>query len=502
MLSERQLEEVLKVFDNRMQEVTDDYIRRMGEHIRDIGRLTDSDVHRLTQMKRVNANVEAIKRAIAAAAEASMADVEAVFRAAAESDERFAETIFGEDHTPPVKISPIKTISSPLERVLKAQLRVTAQELANLSRTTLLSNAYRTAVDVAVQAVQSGLTSYDTAVRAALREAAKEGLRVEYPSGLTRRLDTAIRQNVLDGVRALNQDVLKQIGKEYGADGVEISAHALCAEDHLPYQGLQMSNKEFNRLQTLILDRPFGLWNCKHTVFPIILGVTPPAHSKEELAMYREYSTEAITIDGVTKSRYEWTQEQRRIETTIREQKHIANIYKASGDDMMRRETQRNINRLNDEYDLISRTAGLYRHPERMAVTGFHKVKTAEQLKKRTEYGTMKTFREMFSERQIVHKSEAVTSLPLSGNADTIVDLVDENGWVQQRRVYDYSGKASTDYDTSNHGKPNAHPTGAHKHVFDYSKRNPHGKPLPLTESDLRNNADIIQRGVNYSDPE
>lgn len=389
MLSERQLEEVLKVFDNRMQEVTDDYIRRMGEHIRDIGRLTDSDVHRLTQMKRVNANVEAIKRAIAAAAEASMADIEAVFRAAAESDERFAQAVFAEDHTPTVKISPIKTLSSPLERILKAQLRVTAQEMANLSQTTLLSEAYRKAVDVAVQTVQIGVTDYTSAIRSAMKEAAKEGLRVQYPSGLTRRLDTAIRQNVLDGVRALNQDVLKQIGKEYGADGVEISAHALCAEDHLPYQGLQMSNKEFNRLQTLILDRPFGLWNCKHTVFPILLGVTPPAHSKEELAMYREYSTEAITIDGVTKSRYEWTQEQRRIETTIREQKHIANIYKASGDDMMRREIQRNINRLNDEYDLISRAAGLYRQKDRMAVAGFHKVKTVEQLKNPAERAKM-----------------------------------------------------------------------------------------------------------------
>jgi hypothetical protein len=377
MLSERQLEELLAVFERRMQTVTDGYIRRMGEHIRDIGRLSATDVHRLTQMKRVNANIEAIKREIAAAANESMADIEAVFRAAAESDQRFAAEVFASDHAPTVKTSVIKTLSSPLERILKAQLRVTAQEMANLSQTTLVSEAYRKAVDVAVQTVQSGVTDYTSAIRSALKEAAQEGLRVEYPSGLTRRLDTAVRQNVLDGVHALNQDVLNQVGKEYGADGVEISAHALCAEDHLPYQGRQFSTKEFDRLQNR-LRRPFGLWNCKHTMFPILLGITEPAHTPEQLEQYRINSAEEITIDGVTKSRYEWTQAQRRIETAVREQKNIANAAKAAGDPVARREAQAAINRLQDEYAKISDAAGLYQQPERMAVAGFRRVKAAE----------------------------------------------------------------------------------------------------------------------------
>lgn len=377
MLSERQLEELLAVFERRMQTVTDGYIRRMGEHIRDIGRLSATDVHRLTQMKRVNANIEAVKREIAAAADESMADIEAVFRAAAESDQRFAAEVFASDHAPTVKTSVIKTLSSPLERILKAQLRVTAQEMANLSQTTLVSEAYRRAVDVAVQTVQSGVSDYTSAIRSALKEAAQEGLRVEYPSGLTRRLDTAVRQNVLDGVRALNQDVLNQVGKEYGADGVEISAHALCAEDHLPYQGRQFSTKEFDRLQNR-LRRPFGLWNCKHTMFPILLGITEQTHTPEQLEQYRINSAEEITIDGVTKSRYEWTQAQRRIETAVREQKNIANAAKAAGDPVARREAQAAINRLQDEYAKISDAAGLYQQPERMAVAGFRRVKAAE----------------------------------------------------------------------------------------------------------------------------
>ena len=73
--------------------------------------------------------------------------------------------------------------------------------------------------------------------------------KVRYASGLTRRLDTAARQNVLDGFRALMQRTRDETGKAFGADGVEISAHMLCAEDHLPYQGRQFSLEDVYKRQ-------------------------------------------------------------------------------------------------------------------------------------------------------------------------------------------------------------------------------------------------------------
>ena len=224
---------------------------------------------------------------------------------------------------------------------------------------------------------------------------AAAGLRVQYPrSGMTRRLDSAVRQNVLDGVRALNNDILRQLGNEYGADGVEISAHALCAADHLPYQGRQFSNREFQDVQNR-LDRPFGMWNCKHTVFPIILGVSEPAHTEEELAAYRRNSSEAVEIGGRTMTRYEWTQEQRRIETAVRYQKDIAIAAKASGDDFARREAQARINDLQARYARISEAAGLTEQPERMAVAGFRRVKTVAELKNPPKSGMIITDRQL-----------------------------------------------------------------------------------------------------------
>lgn len=377
MLSERQLRALLVLFDERMQVITSQYLTAMGEHIKNIGSLLPSDVHRLTEMRRSGLNTKRIQREIVKSAEISVADLNTVFRAVAESNQQFAEQWFGSSRTPRVKGAP--QLSTPIERSIKAQLRVTAQAFKNLSQTTIQSGAYQNAVDAAVSAVQSGVTDYTSAIRNAVREAGRDGLRVQYPSGVTRRLDTAVRQNVLDGVRGLNNDILQQLGNEYGADGIELSAHALCAEDHLPYQGKQFSTEEFAQLQNT-LERPFGQWNCRHTMFPIILGVSKPVHTPEELAAYARNSQELIEIDGRTKTRYEWTQEQRRIETAIRQQKDVANLAKACGDDILRREAQANINALQNRYAQISKAAGLAEQPQRTHVAGFRSVKTAEQL--------------------------------------------------------------------------------------------------------------------------
>lgn len=380
MLSERQLEALLQIFDARMQEVTDDYISRMGEHLRDIGRLTATNVHRLTELKRLNANVDAVRAQLARAAERSQQDIDQVFLAVAESDYRFASKYYGEARQMPIRRN------KAILRILQAQARIAAQEMRNLSRTTLMSEGYRKAVDTAIQTVQSGLTDYSSAIRSAVRRAGQEGLRVRYPnSGLTRRLDTAVRQNVLDGVRSINRDVLLQTGKEFGANGVELSAHSLCAPDHLPWQGRQYSMREFENLQ-MQLDRQFGQWNCKHTIYPIKLGISAPTCDDAELERMRQQSTMRIEIDGEEKTRYEWTQEQRRLETAIRQQKDVANLAKVSGDNVLRRETQRRINDLTAQYERISDRAGLIEQRERMSVAGARQVKTFGELSDSTRY--------------------------------------------------------------------------------------------------------------------
>ena len=377
MLTDRQMDAALEIFQRRMQSVTDDYYRRMGEHIRQIGQLAPSDVHRLQQLRRMNANLRDVKKRLAQAAGINLRDLEAVLTEAAKVDDRVARKILG------VSDASVQLRNNvPLQRALQAQLAETAGRLDNLSSSTVVQDSYRKAVDAAVTAVQSGAEDYECAIRRRLRKAGEMGLRVResgtsavaYQSGLTRRVDTAVRMNVLDAMRRMNQRVMEEVGRQFGADGVEIDAHMLCAEDHLPYQGGQYSNEEFQEIQDS-LDRPFGEWNCRHTWAPIIMGVSPPAYDSGELEQMRRYSTEEVEIDGVSHTRYEWSQVMRRMETAIREKKDTATLAAAAGDDQLRRQCQGSIEAMVGAYERLSDRTGLGPDFRRTYVAGFRDVK-------------------------------------------------------------------------------------------------------------------------------
>lgn len=234
---------------------------------------------------------------------------------------------------------------------------------------------YHNLVDQAIAEVGTGQTSYGSAVRNALKQTADSGIRVlDYQSGYSRRLDSAMRQNVLDGVKDIAHEVATRTGEEFGADGVEIDAHNYCAEDHLPYQGKQYKNKEFEDIQAS-LPRQFGQWNCRHTVYPIILGLSEPLYTEDERQAMKEQSTEKIEFEGKQYTRYEATQLQRRIETSVRQSKDRAIIAKAAEDDISRRIEQLRINQLRDKYALLSKKFSLPDSFDRMSVSGFRPVK-------------------------------------------------------------------------------------------------------------------------------
>lgn len=353
-MTDSQIDALIEIFQARMQKVVDEYLKRMGQQVREIGEIIPSDQTRLVQLKKLDANIAYIQREIAYAADASIEDVARIFEAIAQENARFADAYFG----PGVS-------TETLMQSVRAQLEVTAGEIANLSRTTVDSRVYRDVIDRGIQAAQAGVEDYRSAMRRALREASAEGLRVKYASGRTMRLDSAVRQNVLDGIHALNQANMDAIGSAFGADGVEISAHPMCAEDHLPYQGRQYSNAAFAELQDS-LPRPIGMWNCRHIAYPILLGISPPAHSAQELEEYRRGSTEQIEIDGATHSRYEWTQVQRAIETEVRYKQDEITLANAAGDDVLVRDARRKIRELDSYYSKISEAAGTPKRRDRM----------------------------------------------------------------------------------------------------------------------------------------
>lgn len=246
---------------------------------------------------------------------------------------------------------------------------------------------YRNLVDLAISDVATGRVSWSSAVRRALRETADSGLRVlDYESGYSRRLDSAMRQNVLDGVKAIATEVSRLNGELIGADGWEISAHNYCAPDHLPYQGRVFTKAEFEQIQES-LDRKFETWNCRHTVYPVDLKTSVPGYTEAELEKMARVSTEKKEFEGKIYTAYEATQMQRRLETKIRKHKDRANMAKAAGDDITRRVEQLRINQLTDKYMQLSKEFGLPVAKDRMSVASFSRVMDLHQYSKKKLVG-------------------------------------------------------------------------------------------------------------------
>ena len=93
--------------------------------------------------------------------------------------------------------------------------------------TTSLSKVYQTVIDNAILNISKGQETYASEMRKVMRVIADNGIRVtdkgiktvDYPSGYTRRLDSTVRMNILDGMRDFSNELQKQFGKEFGAAG-------------------------------------------------------------------------------------------------------------------------------------------------------------------------------------------------------------------------------------------------------------------------------------------
>lgn len=349
-------------------------VRRICERIKEIGDIGTSDSHRLMNViQYAGADLDAIEKEVARIMKLNQEEVQQIFEDVAAENIDFANTYYAARGME--KLATYQNRANLIAFVESAK-RVAMDGTSNLSHTYMigfkrgkrvvpLREYYITAIDKAVTFVKTGTVDYNTAMRSTVREMARSGLRrVTFDSGYSRRLDSQARMNILEGVHRLNADMMKEAGKEFGADGVEISAHALCAPDHQPIQGKQYSNAEYERLNAS-LKRPIGTLNCHHRATPIILGVSKPVHSAKELREINARSNAQVEYNGQTMTRYEASQKQRQLETAIRYAKDERDACVDAGDKIGATQARKRSAALGREYKSFCEKAGLTPRPER-----------------------------------------------------------------------------------------------------------------------------------------
>lgn len=370
-----------KVMSN-FEEINAYFISKIAEQIKKIGELKPTDVNLIILMTEWGADINDINRRLADATQTSIQQLMVVYQKVLDdtySDPRFAQAL---QHT---QLTPRDV--ARLNQYAQAQSRQTAEQIVNLSNTTAVQQQYRDAVDKAVLAVSSGLTDYQSATRDVIHNLGYNGMQVQYESGYHRRLDTAIRQNIVDGTNQLAQQASDMMGEALGYDAYEISAHAMSAPDHEPVQGRVFLKAEFEKLQSGLaftdidgrqyepIKRPIGEWNCKHFAMSFSTQYSKRKWTNEQLDDFAKQNEEGCDIDGKHYTKYGASQLMRELETEIRREKDAAVAAQKAGDDTLRKQCQERINALTAKYHSIAKQAGLRPKPDRLRVEGFRAVK-------------------------------------------------------------------------------------------------------------------------------
>lgn len=374
MISEADLTDYAYIVSARFDAINTHYIKLMAKQIKEIGKLSPSNLFRLQQMSKMQQNIDSIEYLLAQETGKTLDELDKVLELSGLSVYKDAYELYVAHNRIQV---PFKQNQNMMNYIRSVQ-SLTHNTFMNMSNTTVIFEPCRNLVDVAIDAVTNGIDSYNNIIRKQLTDStlqsnlryADEGLKVTYASGLTRRLDSAVRMNVLEGVRQVNNGIREKAGEEFGADGVEVSAHALCARDHIDIQGKQFSKKEFE-LRNEELRRHISTCNCKHYTFPIILGVSKPTYTDKELKQYKANSEKPVNINGREMTKYQATQAQRNMETAIRKQKDKYIFADTMGDTEMAEKIKNNINQLQSQYNSISQQAGLSPKMDRTYVPGY-----------------------------------------------------------------------------------------------------------------------------------
>lgn len=408
MLNNNQEEQLVQLLIDRINALNEDILEIIGNRIKEIGEMTPTQVHQINQMLMYNTDIDRIVQKLAEVSGMNVNDIYSLFEYSAKTNQDFARQFY--------KARGISYIPYAQNKALKDQVRaiaeITAKEYANISRTTAIgytlkdlqgnvtfkdiSSVYKDTIDKAILNVSQGKTTYQQEMRNAIKQIGQSGLKtIDYESGRSMRLDSAIRMNTLGGLRKLNNQVQEQFGEEFDSDGVEISVHTAPAEDHAEVQGHQFSNKEFKKLQETgiakdyngeIIDihykgnyRPISEYNCYHRPFRIVLGISKPLYTKRQLEEIKEKNNDGFNFDGKHFSMYQGTQLQRLIERRIREQKDIQILAKSSGDKELTLQSQTKITQLTTKYKQLCNVSGLPNQLKtRASVIGYKRINVAK----------------------------------------------------------------------------------------------------------------------------
>jgi len=403
MLTDELKELLTERLVKRIEDVNLSILKDLGNKLDEIGTLKPTDQMKLANILNYGGDYKKVVAELERTTKLNAREIEEIIDKVAEQNYINAKHLYQLKNIGYIPYNE----NEELRRQINAIKKITKDTYMNLSRAKVLgfttrdrngnvifrdiSDTYKNTIDEAVMAVYQGKENFDKYARKIIKELGGSGLKyVDYESGLSRRLDSAVRMNMQGALRDLENEMQLEIGEQTGCNGVEISVHENPATDHEPIQGHQFDLDNFKKMQKsepfkdvngnsyTLIKRHIGEYNCYHNIFAITIGVDEPMYSQKQLDEIIKRNNELTEIDGKKYTKYEVTQIQRKLETEIRKQKDIQVMARSANQPDVAQEAQTKINKLTAKYKEISNKAEIPTRLERYRVAGYNKIKVKE----------------------------------------------------------------------------------------------------------------------------
>ncbi len=506
---DRLCDDLIKLYADLDNAIISDIVRRLMKN----GEMTETAKWQAKQLQESGMVYDDILAEIASRTDATKNHVKTLFEDAGVQAVKNDNVVYKA-----AGLEGIIKLSPAAMQTLNAGYAKCSGDLSNLTLTTAntAQQAYITACNNAYMQISSGAFDYNTAIRNAVKAAAKDGTEVLYPSGHRDKLDVAVRRSVLTGVGQTCRQLSLINAQDMGCDLMEITAHSTARPSHAEWQGQLVSlsgRKGYLSLKDIGYGTGdgFGGWNCRHDWYPFFEGISVRNYTEERL---REMNAKNIEYNGKKYTEYEISQMQRKFERDIRSLKREAVAYDTARnnapDDKVKQQfsddfTTISVKLKNKERqlrDFLEKTGQLPDNA-RTQVLGFGR-STAQKTvwAEKKEVDKYKRFHYNKNGTIIITddwKSKEHVRIPTKYKPFAVIETqtVSKDGKIQiDRTLYDKNGIIKIQIHSGNHGKPKQHPYGQHGEHHHYYIWKDNKQPLrtvdELTDNERKEHKDIL----------
>lgn len=316
-------EETVKLFRQVEVKILDDIVRRIMLS----GEITSTADYQIQILSKMGVDINDIKKYIKSQLLISNTQLDNMINNVIESGYVRNKALYDASNIPFVPFEE----NIELQQIINAVIETSKEDLNNLTKTLgfviggnpiTLTEYYQRNLTEATLSIVSGGMSYDQVLENTVNELVNSGIRViDYETGYHNRLEVAVRRAIMGGVNQITKHISDENMKKLNTEYVEVSYHLTARPTHQVWQGRVYTKDEL--ITVCGLGTVTGLMgiNCYHHYGAFIPGVSTRMYTDEELDKMNEEANKpkaSRVYGGKEFTKYEATQQQRKLENNIR----------------------------------------------------------------------------------------------------------------------------------------------------------------------------------------